>query len=188
VTADASPSGPARRTPARRQPARPAETAHPPGCEPRRHTPRRPVAAKSFTIRIDGTGELVGELHSLEAAHQIAHCYLGAWPDLSPLAVADREHDDEWHVRAGVCSPPGCDIALDLAETAEAQAAWFITGEGARALFGLPPLPQPPEPGRPATTAGGLPIRIPTALPVQRADTTIDPALLERVLQRLRRL
>ncbi len=170
--------------------------------------------AKPIVVYIIGTGELIGELHSLETAHKIAHWYLGEWPELSPLTVSDRECSDVWCVKLGDCTPLGCDIALKYTpyrelvshretmelmgdpaaqrEIAEAEAEYArgecITGEEARALFGLPPVAQSPNADRPTVTSGGLPIRVPSAFPVRCIDMITDPVLLRRVVERLRRL
>jgi hypothetical protein len=70
-------------------------------------------------------------------------------------------------------------------EIAESEAEYargeFVTGDEARALFGLPPLSD-------SLTNSGLPVRVPAVFPVRAVDVVIDLELLRRVLERLRRL
>jgi hypothetical protein len=70
------------------------------------------MANEPFAVRVAGTGRLVGELTSRGTAHRIAHLFLGAWPELSPLTLTDRTRDESWTVEAGACTPLGCDVAL----------------------------------------------------------------------------
>jgi hypothetical protein len=173
------------------------------------------MVTKRFGISVEKTGVVVGELHSVLAAHRMAHSFLRAWPDLSPLVVVDWEGGDGWRVTLGGCTPLDCDVALryepyrewvseqetlelmnDLEarrEIAESQAEYergeFITGEEARARFGLPVVAESAEsmdgrwgpgsqgpPGHPAVfiartpdagcsgvTRSGLPVRVPGA-------------------------
>jgi hypothetical protein len=94
------------------------------------------------------TGELIGEIHSVDVAHRIAHLYLGEWPDLGAIIVVDREHGNKWRVAPGVCGPFVCGIALELAEAPQTRREFIAD------LVGVPLASY-----RPAVTEGGLPVR-----------------------------
>jgi hypothetical protein len=88
---------------------------------PRRRRPRDPHAQarrgtaaaaklKRFEIRVAGTSEVIGELRSGEAAHRIAHMFIDAWPERSPLAVRDRDRRQTRLVALDRCGFAGCRI------------------------------------------------------------------------------
>jgi hypothetical protein len=119
---------------------------------------RRDHDMTSGAVRIMRSGEPVGHLNSVTTAHRIAHLYLAEWPELAPLTLVDPARRESWTVRLGCCSPLWCDLALHRA-------------------------------GRPAVTTSGLPVRVPGAVALARhGDPVYDPALLQRVVDRLRRL
>jgi hypothetical protein len=160
---------------------------------------------EQFGIYVARSGECVGNLRSLPVAHKIAHQFLAAWPELAQLTLVDSVHWDTWTVEPGECGPLSCDVALSRAPHGE----WRHTGrggptDGREARRGIDegraehargespagdetrPFPGPPPVLR--FTKSGLPVRVPVALPARSVHPVIDPVLLRRVVDRLRRL
>ncbi len=157
---------------------------------------------KPFVICFAGTAEVVGELESFEICHLIAHLYLTEWPDLAPLVLSDRsdvEDEFAWLIGSGCCHPLSCGVALMDANFAESKAAAargeYLTLKEVGAILDLPPSEQDEASEvyircrmLDRGNTSGLPVRIPSTGPSQRVDMVLDPELLRRVVERLRRV